>query len=113
MSEESPVLLTNKNFWVKVVEFLQQNWALIEEEGNGVRIYFISDTSGVFDQLTFESRAHAENALSRNGFSRFADDPQAKQFLNPPGSPYHHKPHPNGPIYSSGRFWIGEAESQI
>ena len=112
MLENNPVQITSQDFWVKVVEFLQQNWALIEEADSGVRVYFISDTSGVFDQIDFVSPQEAEDALVRNGFSRFADDPKAQEFLTPPGPPYHFRPHPNGPIYSSGRFWRGEPQSE-
>ena len=94
------------DFWVKVVEMLQQNWALIEPvPGGGVCVYFIGDTSGVFDEMTFPSDGGAIKALRRNGFSRYADDEKLQSFLRPPPAPFHRQPHPNGPIYSSGRFW--------
>ena len=44
--------IKSSDFWVKVVGMLQQNWAVIEpEKGGGARIHFISDTSGVFDEI--------------------------------------------------------------
>jgi hypothetical protein len=104
MSE--PVSLQNDDFWVKVVEMLQQNWAVIEPEAaGGVRVYFVSDTSGVFDEISFPCKQEATDALRRNGFSRYADSPNLQSFRRPPSAPFHRGPHPNGPIYSSGRFW--------
>jgi hypothetical protein len=79
---------------------------LIENvSADGCRVYFISDTSGVFDELEFPDKQSAEQSLSRNGFARFEEDEKAQQFLLTPSSPYFRRPHPNGPIYSSGRFW--------
>jgi hypothetical protein len=97
--------IKSADFWVKVIEMLQQNWALIDEEPEGVRVFFIGDTSGVFDEMTFPSIHPARQALGRNGFKRFADHPDMQSFLRPPSAPYHRGPHPNGAIYSSGRFW--------
>ena len=93
------------DLWVKVVGMLQQNWAAIEPEGDGVRVSFIGDTGGVFDQMTFPSEAEAIQGLRRNGFQRFNDEPEMHKFLAPPEPPFRSQPHPNGPIYSSGRFW--------
>jgi hypothetical protein len=78
---------------------------LIDATENGVIVMFFGDTSGVFDQLSFSSSAEAENALLQNGFRKYADDAGAKGFIALPPPPFHHRPHPNGPIYSSGRFW--------
>jgi hypothetical protein len=94
------------DYWVKVVEFLQQNWALIEPTtSSGVRVYFAGDTSGVFDELSFNSEEEAIQALKRNGFRHYASDEKLQSFLHPPLPPFHQAPHPNGPIYSSGQFW--------
>ncbi len=100
------VAINSDDFWVKVVEMLQQNWALIEPVlTGGVCVYFISDTSGVFDDITFPSENDAISALRRNGFKHYADDEHLKTFLRPPSPPFHRQPHPNGPIYSSGQYW--------
>ena len=101
------VSIQSDGFWVKIVEMLQQNWALIEQtpEG-GVRVYFIADTSGVFDELSFSSSDDAIAALRRNGFKNFPDDEELQSVLRPPEPPFHRQPHPNGLIYSSGRYWI-------
>ena len=101
-----PVRIESGDFWVKVVEMLQQNWATIElDPTSGVRVYFISDNSGVFDEITFPSASAASVALNRNGFRRFANRPDLQSFLRQPSAPFHRAAHPNGPIYSSGRFW--------
>ena len=103
---EQHISITNHDFWFKVVGMLQQNWALIESvSADCCRVYFLSDTSGVFDELEFADTATAEAALRRNGFTRFEEDEEAQHFLSIPGPPYFHRPHPNGPIYSSGQYW--------
>jgi hypothetical protein len=85
---------------------LQQNWALIDPTKlDGVRVFFISDTSGVFDEMSFADEIAAREALMRNGFERYSENPRLQSFLRPPAAPFHRSAHPNGPIYSSGRFW--------
>ena len=100
-----PVPIQSQDYWFKAIEMLQQNWALIDPTDQSVTVYFVNDTSGVFDEMHFESVQVAEQALLLNGFSRFSEDPRAAEFLHPPEPPFSHHPHPNGPIYSSGRFW--------
>lgn len=70
MFEKKFVEIHSRDYWVKVIEMLQQNWALIdpEYEKGQVRIYFFLD-------------------------------------LVPPAPPFYRDEHPNGPIYSSGKFW--------
>ena len=68
---------------------LQQNWAVIEpEKGGGARIHFISDTSGVFDEIALNSVGAAREALSRNGFRRISDDTELQSFLRAPTPPF-------------------------
>ena len=105
MSAQDEVPIASRDFWFKIVEFLQQNWALIDQSADAVTVWFLNDGGGVFDRLTFPTQADVERALRRNGFARFADDLRAQTFIAPPAEPFHHHPHPNGPIYSSGRFW--------
>jgi hypothetical protein len=101
-----PVAIKSRDFWVKVVEMLQQNWALIDPEASGsARVFFVTDASGVFDEMEFPSVSAAEFALERNGFRRFAASADLQKFLRPPRAPFQRTTHPNGPIYSSGRFW--------
>ena len=102
------VSIKSSDFWVKVPEFLQHNWALIEADSEGgVCVYFLHDLSGVFDELSFASVDEAVAALRRNGFRHCASDEwmQSIHAPRPPDPPYHRSSHPNGPIYSSGRFW--------
>ena len=99
------VPINTRDYWFKIVEMLQQNWALIEPGSGGATVYFVTDASGVFDEIGFDSTAAAETALRLNGFRRLTEDPHAASFLRCPEPPFHRRPHPNGPIYSSGRFW--------
>lgn len=102
---DEKVKIENTDIWFKVVDFLQQNWGVIEVTPPGFTLYFFSDGSGVFDQIEYQSVAEAERALVRNGFSRYRDDLKAQKFVAEPLPPFKRKKHPNGPIYSSGRFW--------
>ncbi|OGC77256.1 MAG: hypothetical protein A2Z27_01275 [candidate division Zixibacteria bacterium RBG_16_50_21] len=105
----SHVEISSRDYWFKIVEFLQQNWALIDSSSDGgCTVFFFGDTSGVFDRLTFPTVAKAEKALHRNGFARFADDKKAKEFIAIPQPPFKESTHPNGQIYSSGRYWVGD-----
>jgi hypothetical protein len=100
--------IRNDDYWFKVVDMLQQNWALIEPSKSGYIAYFIGDQSDVFDQIEFSTLAEAERQLRVNGFLRYAEDNKAKDFITPPQPPFHKSQHPNEEIYSSGRFWKTE-----
>ena len=98
--------INSTNYWFKIVEFLQTNWALIEEATNGqVKVSFIDDTSAVFDEMTFTSLEQTVEELMDNGFDLYSEAPHVHQFLKPPLPPFILVSHINGPIYSSGRFW--------
>jgi|ETNmetMinimDraft_26_1059896.scaffolds.fasta_scaffold393262_1 hypothetical protein len=96
-----------EDYWFKVVDMLQQNWALIELEENGTAtIYFFHDLSKIIDKMEFRSKSLAEAGLKRNGFSRFADDREAQQFIALPAPPEINKDiTSSGGIYSSGEYW--------
>ena len=84
---------------------IQQNWALIELDAAGVAVYFISDISGVFGQMSLNTGDRANASHPGNGYPRFTDKQQAESILNPPIPPFIHHPHPIGSIYSSVCFW--------
>ena len=103
---EEIIEIKSHEYWFKVVGMLQQNWALIDDNKNGgCKVYFIGDTSGVFDEMEFQSRDKASSALKRNGFALYDEDKKAQKFIAPPKPPFYRRAHPNGKIYSSGRFW--------
>ena len=54
---DEPIEIRSRDYWFKIVEFLQQNWALIDDApgGRGCTVFFFGDTSGVFDRLSFSS----------------------------------------------------------
>ncbi|WP_431270276.1 hypothetical protein [Dankookia sp. P2] len=93
------------DYWVKVVGMLQQNWALRDVQADVVNILFVGDDSGVFDSLRVASPVEAERQLHHNGFRRFDPGSGDAEFLFPPAPPSGEGHHPNGAIYSSGRFW--------
>lgn len=66
--DKTPVEIRSRDYWFKIVEFLQQNWALIDDTPDGCVVFFIGDNSGIFDRLAFLSveeakRLFAEMAL--------------------------------------------------
>jgi hypothetical protein len=98
--------IQSRDYWFKIVDFLQQNWALIDKiDDTKVTVFFLNDLSGVFDSIDFASMADAEAGLLANGFKRLADDSKAQQMLAEPHPPFIKRNHPNGKIYSSGRYW--------
>ena len=53
----APVTIQSSDFWVKLIDMLQQNWALIDEGPESTaRVFFVTDVSGVFDEMTFPSK---------------------------------------------------------
>lgn len=98
--------INSTNYWFKTVEFLGTNWALIEELENGkAKVSFIDDASGAFDEMIFLTLEQAVNELMDNGFDIYSQATEVHEFLKPPSPPFFQGTHPNGPIYSSGRFW--------
>jgi len=107
MNKET-IEIKSRDYWFKVTGMSQQNWALLDQipdDDAEVIIYFIGDTSGVFDRMLFQSLRDAESGLFRNGFARFSEDKSAQEFIAIPDPPFWESKHPNGPIYSSGRYW--------
>ena len=104
-SEDSKEVPSDR-LWFKVVEFLQTNWAIIDDQSNGrVRVLFINDNSGVFDAMSFESLEEAVSGLVDSGFDLWAKNLEVQEFLIPPLQPFKYDAHPNGRIYSDGKFW--------
>ena len=98
--------INSRDYWFKIVEFLQQNWALIDvNPDETATVHFVDDASRVFDLMQFDTVELAERGLRRNGFNRFADDKKAQEFIGPPDPPFFNKPICRKPIYSSGTFW--------
>lgn len=105
--KDEKIEIKSRDYWFKVIECLQQNWALIDENPDGTAtVFFFHDLAGVFDQLNFSTFSKAENALRRNYFGRYDEDFEAQAVIARPNSPFYADEHPNGQIYSSGRFWI-------
>lgn len=95
--------LKSEIFWVKIVDFLQQNWALIEVTDNKVIVFFIQDSSVIFDRIEFKTIEDAENGLFKNGFKLYLDENENfLDFIVPPKKPYGES---TRPIYSSGQYW--------
>lgn len=89
--KEMEIKIKSKDFWVNIVDFMQQYWALIDkdEDSKSVTVYFIHEGSGVFTNMKFKSFTIAEKALLQNGFKKF-NDPLEKytDFMMPPKEPY-------------------------
>lgn len=104
-TQNSIVSFSSDDFWFKVVAMLQQNWAVIEGDGDRVKIVFFDDRNQIFDQLLYGNHHEAERALRKNGFGRYTDDPGSHDFIAKPDRPFVHSPAKLRPIYSSGEYW--------
>jgi hypothetical protein len=95
--------LKSEIFWVKIVDFLQQNWILIEVIDNKVIVFLIQDASMVFDKIEFKTIKDAENGLLKNGFKLYLDkNKDFQDFIVSPKKSFGDSPRP---IYSSGQYW--------
>lgn len=107
MNEE--IKIDNDDYWYKVVGFLQENWALIEKKNDKYVVYFLMSDyrklTKVFDQIAFETSEEAQKSLLFNGFRLYSKDDEFQKIAGPPVKPFIVGEHPNGKIYSSGRFW--------
>ena len=74
-SHKTPKL---KDWYVKPIEMITNNWAFILEEDN-VEIIFVRDDGEVFDTMRFESKEVAVKGLIENGFIKFSSDKEAKR----------------------------------
>ena len=100
------VSIIDRDYWVKVVGMLQQNWALIDDGSeDSAIIHFVQDGSVVFDSMTVPSREEAEQGLKRNGFKLYSRDPKMQKFISPPQPPFYDDEYFRRPIYSSGEYW--------
>lgn len=101
----SPVEIVSRDYWLKALENTQTNWALVDQDSvnDGCTVFFFHELSGVFDRLRFVSLRAAQDALRFNGFERLADLGEARSVA--PRAPFFADEHPNGTIYSSGRYW--------
>jgi len=97
--------ITSDEYWVKIVDFLQHNWAVIEPNGDcdGYVICFFGDTSGIFDYINYKDIVTAKRELRMNGFEVYTEEKY--DFIGKPRDEFHERAHPNGKIYSSGRYW--------
>jgi hypothetical protein len=102
MTEE--ISTESRDYWFKIVEFLQQNWALVYPHEREA-IACSSEIPRASSIRLSSRRLRKRSGLTRNGIRRFADDPKAQTFLLPPEPPFTRWARPNDPIYSSGRFW--------
>ena len=91
--------------WFKVVDFLQQNWAILIDRNDDMLVVFYSDSCGVFDEISFQNRSDAVHALESNGFSQYSKDKDVQKYIGLPKGQFTEQSHPNGRIYSSGRYW--------
>ena len=101
-SHKTPKL---KDWYVKPIEMITNNWAFILDEDD-VEIIFVRDDGKVFDTMRFENKEVAIKGLIENGFIKFSSDKEAKKYIMPPNKIVDFRI--RNDIYSSGQFWIGK-----
>lgn len=103
-----PPGLLRGQLWLKIVGFLQQNWAVIARLAPGahaVRVWFVSDGFTAFDFIDFPNLRDAESALRRNGFGHYHES--EGEFLESDLPRFRSRALRWSPrrIYSSGQYW--------
>ncbi len=121
------IKINNKNWWVKPIEMLVHNWALIDKgPKNKFTIYFFHDrgtTKGggqarnpfrhlrqesgyiaIIDSLTFDTEKDCELALRRNHFELLAKFPGPWVGEEPDGIIFDARKYEEG-IYSKAGYW--------
>ena len=120
--------INSTEWWVKPLEMMVHNWALVENQATGETvIYFFHDqgktkgggaspnpykpfsqSSGyiaVIDSLEFENALKAEKSLLHNGFSRLTNTEGPWSGGEPVGEFYDARIFEIG-IYSKSGFWV-------
>ena len=98
---EAPKL---KEWYVKPIEMLSNNWAYIKKDE--CEVNFVRDIGIVFDSLKFDSVETANEALLKNGFIELIKDKEALKYIVPPDTIVDAGEFSREPIYSSGQYWI-------
>ena len=94
--------INNRDYWIKVLGMLLQNWALVEVTKTGARVFFLDDLGNIFDELEFESKEEAIYGLERNGFERFIESDE--EFIASPREPFSYMD--GHKVYSTGEYWV-------
>lgn len=120
--------IASRTWWVKPIDMLVHNWALIEDiSDHRFTVYFFHDRGttigggkqpnpfkhlrqengyvAVVDSLTFDSRRLSEIALRRNDFELLSKLPGPWTGEQPEGIFFDARKYEKG-IYSSGDYWI-------
>ena len=105
-SHKTPKL---KDWYVKPIEMITNNWAFIFED-NGIELIFVWDDGEVFDKMRFENKEVAVKGLIENGFIKFSSDKEARKYIVPPNKIIDFQS--RNDIYSSGRYWIGKKQKK-
>ena len=101
-SHKTPKL---KDWYVKPIEMITNNWAFIFED-TGIEVIFVRDDGVIFDTLNFKNKEVAIKGLIENGFIKFLSDEEARKYIVPPNKIVDFQS--RNDIYSSSKYWIGE-----
>ena len=106
-SHKTPKL---KDWYVKPIEMITNNWAFIFEDTR-FEVIFVRDDGVIFDTLKFENKEVAIKGLMENGFIKFSSDKEARKYIVPPNKIVDFQS--RNDIYSSGKYWIGKGPKSI
>ena len=119
--------INSTEWWVKPLEMMLHNWALVENQATGEAVVYFFNVQGkskgggaspnpykpysqsngyvgVIDSLKFENVLKAEKGLLRNGFTRLADTEGPWTGGEPEGKFYDARIFESR-IYSSSEYW--------
>lgn len=95
-AHKNSIRIVSRNYWFKIVDFLQTNWSLIDEQEDGSAcVWFFSDTSIVFDEKAFDTLEEAVNWLMDEGFDLYDQNDEVKESISPPKQPIKRVTHSN------------------
>lgn len=98
--------LRTDDFWVKVVDFLVHNWAVVRMTRSGTpELIFFDDRSRVFASLPFENVDQAVAGLRRNGFEQYDPMGDFRKILPKPRPPFSMERTNHRPVYLIGEYW--------
>jgi hypothetical protein len=98
--------LRTDDFWVKVVDVLVHNWAVVRPTSSSApELVFFDNRSRVFDTMRFADVDEAIAGLRRNGFEPYDEIGGFRKILPKPRPPFIMERGNFRPVYSSGEYW--------
>jgi hypothetical protein len=82
------ITIASRDYWFNPLDNQQINWSLVDDDAGGGCTAYFRELSGVFDRLTFASRAQADQlcGVTRAGAVRNCANSENYCANSPPGN---------------------------